>query len=229
MKHLILSFLMGAVIVTATTAGAHVKGDLPVQIQPTITGSVASANEHAVTVNTDGGENMVFEVDSRSMVPTDLSAGTRVRIEFHLMESGKYHAARITPIRGGEMSESEGKMPAEHAENYGTPSQSEGTSASGTAYTPEASRTTSPASSGTGQEVRTEPYPAGSATTVETSGSSPAPTASEPSNESREEAAKPGDQELPQTSSSIPLLGILGLMALGAGLLLWLARRRRSA
>jgi LPXTG-motif cell wall-anchored protein len=228
MKRLTLSVAMAAALATASTAGAHAKTEFAKQLQPTITGSVASVNEHSVTVNTDGGENMLFEVDSRSMVPTELPAGTRVRIEFHLMESGKYHAARITPIRGGEMTESEGKMPAEHAGNWGAPSgESEGSSTSGTTYTPEASRT--PAAAGTEQHMteRTEPYPAGSETKVESSSGTPSTTTSS-SNQSNEEATT-GEQELPQTSSSIPLLGILGLMALGAGLLLWLARRRRSA
>ena len=250
MKRLVVSIIIAA-LATAASAGAQSKSAFVPQLQPTISGTVASATEHSVVVNTDGNETMSFEVDSRSVVPTELPAGTRVRVEFHLMESGKYHAARITPTRGGsagDMSQPAGKMPAERAGALETPA---GESVSAPASPPQAAETGPQA----GSAVRAPAAPGAAGSVVggesrQTTGESQTPASKhetqarssettpgseiQPESQSSEtkadkESYRPGDQELPHTRSPVALFGILGTIALGAGAALWLARRRRSA
>lgn len=66
--------------------------------QPLIKGTVTDVGEHSVTVDSFNGERMTFTVDSRTVMPTTMQAGTRVKVEFHAMEDGRYHAARVTPF-----------------------------------------------------------------------------------------------------------------------------------
>lgn len=66
--------------------------------QPLIKGTVTEVGEHSITVDSFGGERLTFEVDSRTVMPTTLQPGTRAKIEFHTMEDGRSHAARVTPF-----------------------------------------------------------------------------------------------------------------------------------
>jgi len=84
----------------AEDEGALMHAAVP-QIEPVVLGEVTAVNGHSVTVQTTEGESMPFEDDSRTVMPLDLDAGTRVRIEFHVLDSGLHLAKRITPLTAG--------------------------------------------------------------------------------------------------------------------------------
>jgi hypothetical protein len=52
-------------------------------------------------VNTIDHEAMAFDFDSRTVMPLDLATGTRVRVEWHMLDSGLHLAQRITPLTRG--------------------------------------------------------------------------------------------------------------------------------
>jgi len=68
---------------------------------PIIFGVVTDMTSHNVTVKTIDGETMMFETDSRTVMPQDMSIGRRVKIEFNLTEGGEHHAGRVTPLAPG--------------------------------------------------------------------------------------------------------------------------------
>jgi LPXTG-motif cell wall-anchored protein len=68
---------------------------------PMIAGEVVSVNDHSMVVNTDQGEQVTLQVDTRTMAPRDLAPGMLMRAEFEAMENCKLYAQRIVPIRGG--------------------------------------------------------------------------------------------------------------------------------
>jgi hypothetical protein len=73
----------------------------PLHLTPMILGEVTDATEHSVTLNTARGEHMSFETDSRTVMPMNLGAGSRVKVEFHLMDNGMHHAGRIATLQPG--------------------------------------------------------------------------------------------------------------------------------
>jgi LPXTG-motif cell wall-anchored protein len=68
---------------------------------PMIAGEVVSVNDHQMVVNTDQGEQVTLQVDTRTMAPKDLAPGMVMRAEFEAMEDCRLYAQRIVPIRGG--------------------------------------------------------------------------------------------------------------------------------
>ena len=185
---------------------------------PTVIGSVTAADDHSVTLSTDSGSPMTFLVDSRSVVPAELPSGTQIRVEFHVLGADAFHAARITPLTGAEirareeMAQPHLRASSESVE--GTPTSMSTTEAEGTA----------PA-----QTIETRPtseLPPRTAAANETSapGSTVSPqtepSASEPADQSKEES------QLPRTASSLPLVGMVGAVALAASIGIGFLRRR---
>jgi len=68
---------------------------------PVILGKVTRITSHSVIVLTRDGEVLPIEFDSRTVMTTSMPTGCRVRIEFRLLESGRYLAQRITPLNRG--------------------------------------------------------------------------------------------------------------------------------
>ena len=68
---------------------------------PMISGTVVTVNDHAMVVNTDQGEQVTLQVDSRTMAPRDLAPGMVMRAEFLALEDCRYYVQRVMPIRGG--------------------------------------------------------------------------------------------------------------------------------
>ena len=68
---------------------------------PMISGTVVSVNDHQMVVDTDQGEQVPLEVDTRTMAPRDLAPGMVMRVEFLALEDCRFYAQRIMPIRGG--------------------------------------------------------------------------------------------------------------------------------
>ena len=68
---------------------------------PMISGTVVSVNDHQMVVDTDQGEQVTLEVDSRTMAPRDVAPGMVMRAEFKALEDCRLYAERIMPIRSG--------------------------------------------------------------------------------------------------------------------------------
>lgn len=68
---------------------------------PMISGTVVSVNDHQLVVNTDQGEQVALEVDSRTMAPRDLAPGMVMRVEFLALEDCRFYAQRVMPLRDG--------------------------------------------------------------------------------------------------------------------------------
>src|SRR4029453_14201672 len=68
---------------------------------PMISGTVVTVNDHQMIVNTDQGEQVTLEVDSRTLAPRDLAPGMAMRAEFVALEDCRFYAQGVLPIRGG--------------------------------------------------------------------------------------------------------------------------------
>ena len=68
---------------------------------PMISGTVASVNDHQLVVDTEQGERITLQVDSRTMAPRDLTPGMTVRTEFLALENCRFHADRVVAVRPG--------------------------------------------------------------------------------------------------------------------------------
>lgn len=69
--------------------------------RPMIAGTVVSVNDHHLVIDTEQGERVTMEVDSRTLVPRDLGPGMTVRTEFAALENCRFHAERVLPVRAG--------------------------------------------------------------------------------------------------------------------------------
>jgi hypothetical protein len=72
-----------------------------VRSEPVVLGEVAAMTSHSVTVNTSKAETMTFEFDSRTLMPSELPSGTRVKVNFRTLDSGLHLAGRITTLEPG--------------------------------------------------------------------------------------------------------------------------------
>jgi LPXTG-motif cell wall-anchored protein len=88
---------------TIGTAMAEVPSSIAYHFSshPMISGTVVAVNDHQMVVNTDQGEQVILEMDSRTMAPRDLAPGMVMRAEFLAPEDCRFYVQRIMPIRGG--------------------------------------------------------------------------------------------------------------------------------
>lgn len=68
---------------------------------PMISGTVVTVNDHQLVVDTDQGERITLEMDSRTMAPRDLAPGMTTRTEFLALEDCRFYAQRVMPVRSG--------------------------------------------------------------------------------------------------------------------------------
>jgi LPXTG-motif cell wall-anchored protein len=68
---------------------------------PMISGTVVTVNDREMVVDTDQGEQVTLQLDSRTMAPRDLAPGMVMRAEFLAQEDCRFYAQRIVPVRGG--------------------------------------------------------------------------------------------------------------------------------
>lgn len=61
----------------------------------TIMGTVSSVSPTSIVVKLSGGDQMIFIRDTTSRVPTMLSAGDAVRVEYETPEPGTFHATNV--------------------------------------------------------------------------------------------------------------------------------------
>jgi LPXTG-motif cell wall-anchored protein len=67
--------------------------------EPALAGRVGMVNDHHIVVDTDQGHSVPVEMDSRTLIPTDLQSGMGVRVEYKTLEDGTKLATRVTPLR----------------------------------------------------------------------------------------------------------------------------------
>ncbi len=72
---------------------------------PMISGTVVSVNDHQMVVNTDQGEQVTLELDTRTMAPRDLGPGMVMRADFKALEDCRLYAQAIMPVRGSASTE----------------------------------------------------------------------------------------------------------------------------
>lgn len=186
--------------------------------RPVVLGTVVGTTSHTVTVHTNEAERMVFEVDSRTMMPRNLQTGTPVRVEFHLMPSGEHHAGRITPL--------------EHNSLLGTPDQAVPPADMPTGANIDAHHRTDGAVHANATETHT--HADGVTHTHDDAGTSTT-TADNVIVDENARAAHTDDRamtaddgQLPQTASAQPWLLTFGLAACAGALGLMVGRRQRT-
>lgn len=77
----------------------------------TVTGSVVSSTADTLVIRTAEGTEQTFSVDAQSQVPAGLSSGTQVSVSYHVLEGGRYHAARVTRQGGGQNADAPSRTP----------------------------------------------------------------------------------------------------------------------
>ena len=86
-----------------------------VAMQPMIAGRVVTVNDHRIVVDTDQGQRVALELDSRTIVPVNLASNMNVRVDYRAMEDGPKYAKRITPIDSNANTNAEvAFVPAQH-------------------------------------------------------------------------------------------------------------------
>lgn len=95
--------LAALIALTSGTALAAIPNTTAYQFSshPMISGTVVTVNDHQMVVDTDQGEQVALEVDSRTMAPRDLAPGMVMRVDFLALEDCRFYAQRVLPIRGG--------------------------------------------------------------------------------------------------------------------------------
>ena len=107
MKHRTLSILTLAAF-AALAAG--LQAQTPAEPQATATaaaaqtgsGRVISSTPTAIVIEDAAGTRRTYVIDAESSVPSGLAAGTMVEIEFHPLDGGRFHAARVTTTAAPE-------------------------------------------------------------------------------------------------------------------------------
>jgi hypothetical protein len=93
MKHRTLLFVAVAALAFAAGLAAQTPSEPAAQ---TASGRVISSTPTAIVIEDATGTRTTYIVDAQSTVPSGLAAGSRVDIEFHPLEGGKFHTSRVT-------------------------------------------------------------------------------------------------------------------------------------
>jgi thiol:disulfide interchange protein len=193
---------------------------------PTVTGSVTAADEHSVTLTTDSGNPMKLVIDSRSVVPAELPAGLRVRVQFNALGADAFHAQRITPLTAHEIREldeqNQPRVRASMESGQGTAGTSEG------AVAESRPSTSSHAAHSQGEYGRSSAQQSDTDARASQTSSEVTPSGKQRATEGQSAGQEGEAGQLPRASSSLPLIGALGLLALVAGVGFGLMRRRRA-
>jgi Domain of unknown function (DUF5666) len=164
------------------------------------TGTVISSSPTSLVVQTDNGQQ-TFVLDSTTQAPESLAAGDKVTVEYNSDDQGRLVA---TDVSAEDSSGTMGSQPATDMES-------------------ESDQTQQPATSGYDQTApqandesaaNSQPAAGGDQAGIDQNGQPPADQAP---------AATTGNN-LPATASGLPLVGLLGLLALAGGVALRLTR-----
>ena len=217
--------ITAALALIASPLAAHAMDRIAMsQNQPVILGEVIGMNSHSVTVRTPAGASMPIEVDSRTMMASNLPAETRVKVEFKLLDSGLYLAQRITPIERGSHDWDELDNQVAMAQQDDQDNDRDLAQASNNGED-EGTRVASMEGDNDHDAQGDNDHDADDVNKSTTS-STTDNDHSMASNESRTTEAE--GSKLPATASPLPLAFVTGLLLLVAAGCLWLARRRAS-
>ena len=162
--------------------------------QTTVEGTVVSNSGGTLVLNTAEGTR-TFLVDGQTSVPATLAAGTRVTIEYQTTSDNQMHAFKVTPA---------GPPPATTTDT--TTAAPAPAPATGSTMTDTTTTTTSPST------AATQPTTAPSTTAAETTTTDTTTTAPM--------TADTSNERLPATASPLPLIALVGTLALAAGVAL---------
>jgi len=70
---------------------------------PAVLGEIEAMDSHSVTVSTARDEHMDFQFDSKTMMPFNMPAGMRVKVEFTTLPNGERMATRIGRLEHGSL------------------------------------------------------------------------------------------------------------------------------
>ena len=68
--------------------------------RPMVSGRVVSVNDHSLVIDSEQGQRVGLIMDSRTMVPREVTPGSYVRAQFEPMKDGRYLANRIRTVEG---------------------------------------------------------------------------------------------------------------------------------
>jgi len=186
-------------IMSATPATA----DYQFSTHPMISGQVVSVNDHQLVVETYQGQQVGMVMDSRTVVPGKVAPGKLVRAEFAPMKDGRYYAKRVYEVSSSVASREQAF--AHTQDSYAVSAQN--TTDCGCCVNTVIAANVTPEPPAVVRYIAPKPEPVAAA--IE-----PEPVV---------------EETLPQTASNQPLIGLLGLLALGAASTLMLTRRPRRA
>lgn len=201
------SFLLVIALLAPLTANAmnFVVAQSDVHPRPQVIGDLVAISATEMVVATQDGR-VPLMMDSRTLVPTDLSVGNTIAVEFRVLDNGNYYANRVVPFRGTVPSYSGSTTSYnetyESHESMATPVAVNENHATTSTYTTTAS-----------EPIAQNETPA---QTYSSSSDEPTTTATD-------------DDELPSTASARPLMGLAGILVLAAASTMMLIRRRRLA
>jgi hypothetical protein len=96
MRNRLLSFLGIAVFALATGIAAQTTD--PAMTTQTVSGKVISSSSSSLVIETDTGSRQTFVVDAQSTLPSGLTPGSRISVDYHTLANGTFHAARGTSV-----------------------------------------------------------------------------------------------------------------------------------
>lgn len=175
-----------------------------------MTGTVVSHDGNQLVVTTDTGSRMTFTVDE-GILPDGIGEGDRVRISYSSAAGGMYQAISVSEV--GAENDRTGMVGTDRTD---TDDLRDDTSTPGTTGS----------ETGTMSDTRTNATDTGTSSTTTTNdryGSTSTTTTTDPYGTSSTTGT---DRGLPGTASPLPLVGMAGLLSVGAGLGLRYLRRR---
>lgn len=183
----------------------------------TVEGTVVSNSGGSLVISTDSGQR-TFMVDAQSTLPANLAVGSRVRVDYHTLANDKFHAFKVSSL-GSTTDMATANTTAPDATTPATTNSMDttnptNTNTRATTTTPDTTNNTTTDRVGTRATTTTE-RPTTSTTQTATTNTTTDRTTSTTDTTGR---------ALPATASPLPLLALVGSLALGAGAALRLRR-----
>src|SRR5688572_13627903 len=95
MRNRVLCILGIALLAMATGVAAQATDPATTQ---KVSGTVVSSSSTSLVIDTDSGTRQTFMVDAQSTIPTGLTAGSRINVEYHALAGGQFHAAQVSTL-----------------------------------------------------------------------------------------------------------------------------------
>ena len=181
----------------------------------TVEGTVVSQSTTTIVVSAADGQR-TFMVDAQSSLPAGLSSGQRVSIEYQTTADNQLHALKVSPLGQAPASTTDttSAATAPSSDATGTAPSTDTTATSTANTTTPANTMTAPASTTTAATTT----PSSDTMRQETTATTETAKTTEPM--TADTTTTGSRDRLPATASPLPLLALVGTLALGAGLAL---------